>query len=148
MSKHPSESSRQMKLERRLVADVEDHLGVLLESQTIPLTTGGSVQVDGINEKKRILCEAFAHVGEVKSGQQRKLAQDILKLIAVERDRGRRWRKVVCVNDGPAFGLLAGRSWLAGVARLMGVEIHLGRISASSRARIAATQRRQRMVNR
>jgi len=113
----------------------------------VKLGNGATVEIDGLNERHRVLCEAFSHVGEMKSGQVRKLAQDMLKLIAVERDRGGNWTKVVCVYDQPAANQLSGRSWLAAVARDFGFNIHHVTASESERAKIAAIQHRQRMVN-
>ncbi len=145
--KHPSDSSKQTRLEKRLVAQVAKALGASLPAQPLRLFCGASVQVDGVNEKKRVLYEAFSHIGEIKSGQERKLARDLLKLIAVERDRGGKWRKVICVHDQPAVRLLSGRSWLAAVVHDFRFEIFRASASASGRARLVAIQRRQRMVN-
>ena len=66
--KHPSDSSKQTRLEKRLVAQVAKALGASLPAQPLRLFCGASVQVDGVNEKKRVLCEAFAHIGGLQTG--------------------------------------------------------------------------------
>jgi hypothetical protein len=147
MSEHPSDSAPQTKEEKRLIARVAIQIDTPLAPKSISLADGVTVKIDGVNEGKRVICEAYAHVGEIKPGQRRKLAQDILKLILVERSTRHKWRKVICVNDLSVKRRLEGKSWLALAVKRFGIEVIPVSPSPARHAQLIAIQHRQRMVN-
>jgi len=62
-------------------------LGVSLEPMVIALGAGAPVHVDAVSPDGLVLAEIFARQGELKGGQQKKVAIDALKLITVRRER-------------------------------------------------------------
>ena len=147
MSSHPSDSSSQAAAEPLLLAEAARSLNVVLMPHHYRLPNGAKVQLDGFNENERILCEVFAHVGEIKPGQMRKLATDMLKLLGVERSLGGDWRKFLCVADTDAERCLNGQSWLAFVVRDFGFKVIRVSLPPKQRDPLLEAQRRQRMVN-
>ena len=57
------------------------------------------MQPDFYSEEHSIIGEIFAHIGENKRGQSTKIANDILKMLLIEKDRCKSYRKMtkVCI---------------------------------------------------
>ena len=72
------------------------------KKKTLNLPGGATVQLDGCNQAEKVACEAFARQGKMNPGQKRKLGNDILKLLLVERRLGGAWRKILVVA-GPGW---------------------------------------------
>src|SRR6266851_1004980 len=123
MAMHLSDSAVQRSAEPVCLALVNAALSTRLAPEQIRLDDRTQFCVDGIDREARVLCEIFAHMGVLEDGQKKKLAKDILKLLAVEHALAGRWRKVICVIDKPARDFLCGKSWCAGVAREFHFEV-------------------------
>lgn len=147
MSAHPSDSEVQRRAEPLLVQAVARRLGVALSKQTLKLPGGASVQLDGCNQDACVACEAFARQGDMKPGQNRKLGNDILKLLLVERCLGGTWRKVLVVAGAGASASLSGGSWQALAVREFGIEVLRAPLDAVLSAELLAAESLQRMVN-
>jgi len=70
-------------IRRKLAAFV----GKDLAPATVTFDTGACVQVDAVASDESVLAEIFARQGKLKSGQQKKVAIDTLKLITLGRTR-------------------------------------------------------------
>lgn len=56
---------------------------------------GVHIEPDLYSEIEKIVCEIYAHIGNLKVGQQHKVSQDILKMLLLDKCKGVRYRKVV-----------------------------------------------------
>ncbi|MGA2137763.1 MAG: hypothetical protein ABSH14_02775 [Verrucomicrobiia bacterium] len=118
--------------------------GLSLHRKQLLLNCGARVELDGFDEKERIVCEVYAHIGPLKPGQVHKVASDILKMLLVERDQGGDgWHKVYCFADKAAAQQLSGDSWLARAAKRFGVEVEVVQPPKQTRASVKKAQRRQ-----
>lgn len=147
MQGHPSDSADQQEAEALLLAGLSEALGVELAPQTLSMGESARVELDGCSEDRTILAELYAHIGETKGAQRHKIAKDILKLVAVEAERGQRCRKILGFADESAARYLRGRSWLAAVVQALEVEIHIIDLPSEWRNRLLRAQARQVMVN-
>lgn len=123
MQPHLSDSEVQREVEPVCLQFVSDILKVPLAPDDIRLDDGTLFRVDGVNRTDRVLCEIFAHVGKMLDGQEKKLAKDMLNLLAVENALAGEWRKIICIVDDPARKFLAGKSWCASVVRQFRFEV-------------------------
>jgi hypothetical protein len=147
VANHPSNSDVQQRAEPELVRAVATFLGVKLQRETVKLDGGGVVQIDGYNRQHRIACEAFARIGRLNPGQKRKLGNDILKLLLVERRMGGDWRKVLVLAGEDALASLSGDSWHAQAVTEFGVKVYRVPLGAALAAEIVSVQARQVMAN-
>ena len=147
MNDHPSQSVVQQDAETELLQILGRKLGYDLEPHRIKLNKKSSIQIDGFSANGRILCEVYAHVGILRGSQSDKIAADILKLNLAAGRKGGRWRKILLFADESACKLLRGSSWLAEACKDSQIEIEVAEISQETREKIAAIQRRQKMVN-
>jgi hypothetical protein len=147
VASHPSDSEVQRRAEPELVRAVATALGIPLAMHSLKLVGGGVVQLDGYNQERRVACEAFARIGPLKAGQKRKLGNDILKLLLVERRMSGTWRKVLVIAGEDALASLSGASWQAQAVSEFGVEVFHVPLAAALVAEIKAGQVRQVMTN-
>jgi hypothetical protein len=80
----------------------------------------------GQNDKTILLAEIYARQGKLKSGQERKVAKDILKLYAqseLYKQAGMSVRTAFIFTNEEAAKYLEGASWVAAVAKKFGIEI-------------------------
>ncbi len=145
--KHKSDSSIQRLTETEALELLATQYGWVLKPSKTQLQNGSSVHIDGADIKARVLCGVYSHMGRLKGGQPAKIAKDILKLVAVEKSIGRRHRKLICFTDEAAAACLRGKSWLAEVAKDLGVEVVVVALGRKSISRLRTAQRRQIMVN-
>lgn len=147
VNEHPSDSVVQKDAETELMQMLGRELGCVLQPHYIRLNERSSIQIDGFSSDARILCEVYAHVGTLRGGQPDKIAEDILKLNLAAGRKGGQWRKVLLFADDAACRLLKGYSWLAEACKDSQIEIKIAAISSETKAKIAAAQKRQKMVN-
>ena len=118
-----------------------------LEPRTIKLAIGTPVHVDAASPDGRVLAEIFARQGALKGAQQKKVAIDTLKLIAVRRERPEVQKLIICFADQAAAGYATGGGWLAQALLTWKVDVEIVDIPADLRAEIIAAQEGQTMVN-
>lgn len=147
MNEHPSDSVVQQNAEIELLQILGRKLTHNLKPHNIRLNNKSSIQIDGFSAEGRILCEVYAHIGALRGGQPDKIAADILKLNLAERQKGGRWRKILLFADELACKQLKGLSWLAEACKDSQIEIEVAEVSREISEKIAAAQRRQKMVN-
>lgn len=101
--------------EVELIAAANTKLGARMKPQKLALSDGAAtVQVDGIDtaHDPPVIAEAFAGQGEVKAGQNRKLATDILKLVLLLSDRAEGYEAYLVHANPLVAKHLARASWL------------------------------------
>jgi len=145
---HLSSSIEQSRAETVILSEINRLYGLSLEPARFSLSDKLSVQIDGFDKKKSVLCEIYARVGKLKGSQPDKLASDLLKMALVEKLTDRVWRKIMCFCDESAAMTLKGRSWLAAAAEHFAVEVIVVEIPEKIRESLITAQKRQVMVNR
>lgn len=149
--RHPSDSSAQGNAEKAMIDILNQRLGTALERKRLALPDGVVVDLDGYDKDKFTLCEVFAHLGEMKAGQRRKVASDILKLIFTASALGGSWRKVLCLARSDAKGSVAralgGRPWLVAAIGHFGIEVEEVELPKDVASEVQGAQARQVMSN-
>jgi hypothetical protein len=143
MQPHLSDSAVQREVEPVCLQLVSDTLKVPLAPDDVRLDDGTLLRLDGVNRPARVLCEVFAHVGKMLDGQEKKLAKDMLKLLAVENALGGEWRKIICIVDEPARRFLARKSWCACVVRQFRFELMMPALEDDLRLQLKTVQDQQ-----
>lgn len=144
---HASDSTEQQTAEGYLLNALCDEIAVDLKPKKLDLPSGSSVQMDGINEENKVLCEIYARIGKLKGSQPDKIASDFLKMFLVERSLGGEWQKHYCFASDEAASQTKGKSWLAMAAAELGIKIHVYTLPSSIAASVVDAQNRQIMVN-
>ena len=105
------------------------------------------IQPDFYSEESKIIGEIFAHIGKPKKAQDNKIANDILKMLLLEKITGKQYRKIIVVCDLSEKKKLEGQSVLAESIRQFGIEILYIEISEDIRNQILNAQELQKMTN-
>jgi len=113
---------------------------------TIHLKAGAPVEVDAASPNGMVLVEIFARQGELKGGQQKKVAIDTLKLITIREERPGA-RLIVAFADQAAAAYAKGGGWVAQALRTWNVEVEIVDIPDELRTKIREAQATQTMVN-
>lgn len=148
--KHKSSSEEQMIAEQYIFKAVEKRLQINLDDDRKiyladnPFTY---IQPDFYSEDYCIVGEIFSHIGKPKKAQNNKIANDILKMLLLEKVTGKKYRKVIVVCDEIEWKKLNGKSVLAETIRQFGIEIINIEIEDEMRNTILEAQKRQNMVN-
>lgn len=145
--KHASDSTEQQTAETYMLQELSKKLGVELQSKKLQLPTGNAVQIDGLNEENKVLCEIYARIGKLKGSQPDKVASDFLKMLFVEKTFGHKWDKHFCFASDEAASLVQGNSWLAQTAKEMDITIHVIMPDVNIINSIVEAQKRQVMIN-
>ena len=147
---HKSSSLEQKEAENQIFMMVEELLGVKLENnQKIFLADNAFtyIQPDFYSESECIVGEIFAHIGKPKKAQDNKIANDVLKMLLLEKITGKQFRKILVVCDEEEQKKLQGLSALAESIRQFGIEIIRIEIDDDLRDKILTAQKRQKMIN-
>lgn len=147
MSQHPSDSGTQRAAEHELIRAMSRQINIELTPQSIRVAESATVQIDGYNANELVACEAFARIGKMNAGQRRKLGNDILKLLLLERHLGTSIRKIIVLAGDDALASLSGKSWQAAAVREFGIEVFQTALAEATRIDLGAAQMRQVMVN-
>ena len=147
---HKSSSHVQVKAEDVIFAKVEELLDIKLEkNKKIYLADNAFtyMQPDFISDENLVIGEIFAHIGKPKKAQDNKIANDILKMLLLEKVTGKQYRKLIVVCDESEMKKLKGQSLLAESIRRFGVEIIQIEIENDLREQILEAQNTQKMIN-
>lgn len=140
---HASDSTAQRDAEPHIIAAVSNHVGLPLASITVDLGDGVRVQLDGASEGYSVIVEAFARVGTVKSGQQRKMTSDAFKLVWVGK-RLNAQRLIIAVSDQDVERFLTRpKAWLTAALADAGVEVLRVELDDDVTASIVSAQKLQ-----
>ena len=105
------------------------------------------MQPDFYSAENYIVGEIFAHIGKPKKAQDNKIANDVLKMLLLEKITGKQFRKILVVCDEEEQKKLQGLSALAESIRQFGIEIIRIEIDDDLRDKILTAQKRQKMIN-
>lgn len=141
-----SNSEVQRRAEVIIRERLAERLGVRLSPKVVVLAAGAAVHVDAVSPDGGVLAEIFARQGELKAGQQKKVAIDTLKLITIRRERPNA-TLVIAFADNEASTYATGDGWVAQALRTWGVNVEVVEIPEEMRSEIRAAQKQQVMVN-
>lgn len=147
---HKSSSHVQMQAENVLYQKVEGLLNIEFErNKRIYLADNALtyMQPDFYSEEHRIIGEIFAHIGKPKKAQDNKIANDILKMLLLEKTTGKQYRKIIVVCDDTEKKKLQGQSVLAESIRQFNIEIMHVEVDGETQKQILAAQALQKMTN-
>ena len=105
------------------------------------------MQPDFYSAADNVVGEIFAHIGKPKKAQDNKIANDILKMLLLEKTTGKQYRKIIVVCDLEEKKKLDGKSVLAESIRQFGIEILHIELDAETQAQILKAQELQKMTN-
>ena len=105
------------------------------------------MQPDFYSKADGIIGEIYAHIGKPKKAQDNKIANDILKMLLLEKIEGKIYRKIIVVCDEDEIKKLKGTSVLAKCIRQFDIEVKMIEIETDLRDTLIEAQKRQRMVN-
>ena len=105
------------------------------------------IEPDFYSGENCIVGEIFAHIGKPKKAQDNKIANDILKMLLLDRVTGKKYRKIIVVCDEAQENKLKGLSALAESIRQFGIEIIKVDIPDDLKKQITDAQERQKMIN-
>ena len=145
-----SSSVEQVHAEEYMFAYIERVLNVKLEKNPKLFLSNNQytyIQPDFYSADKLIIGEIFAHIGKPKKAQDNKIANDILKMLLLEKIAGKQYRKIIAVCDEAEKKKLQGMSVLGESIRQFGVEILYVPIDEKLRNEILKAQERQKMTN-
>ena len=145
-----SSSAEQQYAGHIIFSEVEQLLNVkLVENPKIYLADNRYtyIEPDFYSEENCIVGEIFAHIGKPKKAQDNIIANDILKMLLLDRVTGKKYRKIIVVCDEAQENKLRGLSALAESIRQFGIEIIKVDISDDLKKQITDAQERQKMIN-
>ena len=145
-----SSSIEQMQAEDIIFALTEKMLGATLEKNKKIFLADNAftyIQPDFYSAENLIVGEIFAHIGKPKKAQDNKIANDVLKMLLLEKITGQQYRKIIVVCDEAEKKKLEGLSALAESIRQFGIEIMMVHIEDDLRTQLLEAQNRQKMTN-
>ena len=105
------------------------------------------IQPDFYSEEDHVIGEIFAHIGKSKKAQDNKNANDILKMLLLEKKTNKQYRKIIVVCDEAEEKKLQGLLALAESIRQFDIEIMYIELDENTRNQIIEAQKLQRMTN-
>lgn len=147
---YKSSSIEQQYAEDVIFKQVEQILNVKLESNCKIYLADNAftyMQPDFYSETECVIGEIFAHIGKPKKAQDNKIANDILKMLLLEKVKGKRYRKILVVCDEAELKKLTGLSVLAESIRQFDIEVMYVEVDENLRTQLLRAQARQKMVN-
>lgn len=143
-----SKSLEQQNAETYISILSEELIGCPLERNAkVYLANGVHIEPDLYSESNRVVCEIYAHIGKLKTGQQHKISQDILKMLLLEQCKGVSFRKVMIVLDDEVEKYLNGKSFIAESIRQFDIELKRVNLPIEIQENIVNAQARQIMIN-
>lgn len=102
------------------IAAFGTHLKVQLDAKMLELEGGVNVQVDGVyvDADRVILVESWAHVGQARGAQPKKVQADLLKLALIKASpppefKGKEVHAYLLFVDKTAMDVVQGQKWAA-----------------------------------
>jgi len=142
---HPSVSKEQQEAEKELVEDIARKLKISLARQWRPLAELSSVTVDGYCDEPATMCEAWAHLGSPKGAQPSKVMMDALKMLFIEKRKGRKFKKILVFANEEARKPFYQDSdrWQAKCLQAFDIECKVGQLQPQTLKRLREAQERQ-----
>ena len=147
---HKSSSHIQAKAEEVIFSQIEKLFNIRFKKNKKLYLADNAftyMQPDFYSEEHLIVGEIFAHIGKPKKAQDNKVANDILKMLLLEKTTGKQYRKIIVVCDTSEKKKLEGKSVLAESIRQFGIEILCVEIDSDMKQQIIDAQELQKMTN-
>lgn len=147
---HKLSSHVQMQAEEMMFQKVEELLKMKFEKNPKIYLADNAftyIQPDFYSENDCVIGEIFAHIGKPKKAQDNKIANDILKMLLLDKITGKNFRKILVVCDAAEEKKLHGQSALAESIRQFGIEIIYIEIDEKMKNQIVKAQEMQKMTN-
>lgn len=147
---HKSSSHVQIETEKVIFHKIEELLKVKLDKNKriyLNENTNTYIQPDFYSEEHCIVGEIFAHIGKPKKSQDNKIANDVLKMILLDKVKNKKHRKIIVVCDTFELKKLQGNSFLAESIRQFSVELICVDIDDNTRSKVLEAQKLQKMTN-
>ena len=143
-----SNSEEQRSIENYVIREIERILGFPLERNvSVQLADDIYINPDFYSNDQTIVGELYAHVGTLKVGQQRKISQDTLKLLLLDKSKDMSYRKIITIVDDTVEKYLKGKSFIAESIRQFGIEIIRINLPDELYCKIQNAQSRQNLIN-
>ena len=151
MNTFKSNSDEQQYAENVIFGELEKILGITLTKNPriyLNENTKVHIQPDFYSEEESIVGEIFSHIGKYKGSQPRKIANDILKMVLLDKVKNKTHKKlfVVC-RDEEKNVLENSSSWLSECIRQFDIEVIKVDIPDIIKEQVLAAQKRQIMIN-
>ena len=148
---YKSSSAEKVEAEQIICKKVEEILGIKFEKNKPIFLANNAytyIQPDFYSEEESIVGEIFSHIGKYKGSQPRKIANDILKMVLLDKVKNKTHKKlfVVC-RDEEKNVLENSSSWLSECIRQFDVEVIKVDIPDIIKEQVLAAQKRQIMIN-
>lgn len=145
-----SSSIEQQEIEKVVFKFIETNLSIKLEANPKIFFADSHlsyIQPDFYSESEKIIGEIFAHIGTNKKAQDNKIANDILKMLLLERKKRCKYRKILVICDDAVLKKITGNSALSESIREFEIEIIQVKLSEVQQKKIMDAQIRQKMIN-
>jgi hypothetical protein len=100
-----------------------DHLGARFRPKSLPLPSGGHLEIDGFSVSPAILCQVHAEVGVPTTEQGRVAIFDIVKLNHAANVLGNTARRILLFRDTATARRVCGTPEVADVLDDSGIEV-------------------------
>jgi hypothetical protein len=138
---HDSSSHENKAAEIAVIDVLRERPGLAtLRPKTVELATGIAINVDAVTDADDCFVEVLAHHGKLVGGQKRKVAMDILKLVAVH-ERYPDAQLLVALTGHQAARSVAG--WVRFVAESNGIQIEAVELGQEWELRLEAARAKQ-----
>jgi hypothetical protein len=135
-SRHLSSSTVQGDVELEMLKILGVEIGTPLAKTKVDYH-GARMEIDGIDSDESVFVEAFAHLGTFKPGQRRKIANDVLKFVALQANYPQA-RFILAFADEAAMASVTG--WLRTVVDQQKIEMVVVGIPSVSKEKLAKAQ--------
>ncbi|TRZ87240.1 MAG: hypothetical protein D4R88_09600 [Methanosarcinales archaeon] len=113
MTSLAGDSSEQQKAEIWMISALSEKLGVKLTKKKWSLEGGSYIELDGYCQSPKILCEAWAHIGPLKTAQKNKVMTDAFKLFFVNKLVKGNSKLILLFADNDAAAHFKEKTWMA-----------------------------------
>lgn len=147
---HKSDSKTQRDSEKIILSCMESIMNLKegsLVSEKIRLNDKVFIEIDGFHEEEGIMVEVFSRIGKPKPAHYEKIANDILKLVMVEKLHETKYRKILAVCDDSVEKYLLGNSWKAHAVKVFDFEVMNVKIPDELKSEIMNAQELQNQGN-
>ncbi len=146
MENQEKSSSMEQQIAKKIIFQkVNEWLGIELMEKEKILVGETFMQPDFYSKSERVIGQIFTHIGKTNRGQDNRIANDILKMLLLEKLEGKTYRKIIVVCDeNKKKELLNGKTILAQCINQFNIEVEIINIENELRDTLLIAQKRQR----
>jgi len=143
MTNLAGDSSEQKKAEIWMMNALSDKLNVKLTKKKWSLEGGSYIELDGYCESPKILCEAWAHIGSLKTAQKNKVMTDAFKLFFVNKLVKGNCKLILLFADNDAAAHFKEKTWMAKCLMEHNIIVQVIELPLELKTEILKAQKRQ-----